>query len=116
MNNNPIDPGRMTTPSRRKKFRVVTRPTQRSDAALRAEQGLIVDGYAPSQMIEDLRKYQAELEVQKQGAALQPAGSRRRVRTLCHTLLQRAAGADGGGRRRFGDGQQCDGAAAIPTI
>ena len=32
--------------------------------SLRAEQGLIVEGYAPSQMIEDLRKYQAELEVQ----------------------------------------------------
>jgi two-component system, cell cycle sensor histidine kinase and response regulator CckA len=27
---------------------------------------LIVDGYAPSQMIEDLRKYQAELEIQNQ--------------------------------------------------
>ena len=53
----------MTTPSRRKTFRVVSRSAQRSDA-LRAEQGLIVDGYAPSQMIEDLRKYQAELEVQ----------------------------------------------------
>ena len=54
----------MTTPSRRKKFRVVTRPAQRPDVSLRAEQGLIVEGYAPSQMIEDLRKYQAELEVQ----------------------------------------------------
>ena len=29
-----------------------------------AGQGLIVDGYAPTQMIEDLRKYQAELEIQ----------------------------------------------------
>ncbi len=54
----------MTPPSRRKKFRVVSRAAQRSDAALRAEQGLIVEGYAPSQMIEDLRKYQSELEVQ----------------------------------------------------
>ncbi len=66
-NNTPRDNnsnGRMTTPSRRKKFRVVTRPAQRLDVSLRAEQGLIVEGYAPSQMIEDLRKYQAELEVQ----------------------------------------------------
>ncbi len=64
MTHNPLDPGRMNPPSRRKKFRVVSRTAQRSDAAQRAEQGLIVDGYAPSQMIEDLRKYQAELEVQ----------------------------------------------------
>src|SRR3990167_5891003 len=30
----------------------------------RAGQHMIIDGYAPSQMIEDLRKYQAELEIQ----------------------------------------------------
>lgn len=64
MNKPTLESGRMTTPSRRKKFRVVSRSAQLSDAALPAEQGLIVDGYAPSQMIEDLRKYQAELEVQ----------------------------------------------------
>ncbi|APW43795.1 PAS domain-containing hybrid sensor histidine kinase/response regulator [Rhodoferax saidenbachensis] len=31
---------------------------------MRLEQDLILDGYAPTQMIEDLRKYQSELEVQ----------------------------------------------------
>ena len=30
----------------------------------RGGQHMIIDGYAPSQMIEDLRKYQAELEIQ----------------------------------------------------
>ncbi len=60
----PGQPGSMNTPSRRKKFRVVPRPVNRSDPAEHAEQDLIVEGYAPSQMIEDLRKYQAELEVQ----------------------------------------------------
>jgi signal transduction histidine kinase/CheY-like chemotaxis protein len=37
---------------------------RKSRTVLRAAQELIVDGYAPSQMIEDLRKYQAELEIQ----------------------------------------------------
>ena len=54
----------MNTPSRRKKFRVVARPAHLSDQTARTAQDLIVDGYAPSQMIEDLRKYQSELEVQ----------------------------------------------------
>lgn len=51
----------MTRPSRRQRPRSKTqvRPG-------RSGQGLILDGYAPSQMIEDLRKYQAELEIQNQ--------------------------------------------------
>ncbi len=60
----PGHPGSMNTPSRRKKFRVVPRAAQRPEPMEHAEQDLIVEGYAPSQMIEDLRKYQAELEVQ----------------------------------------------------
>ncbi|MGI9132811.1 MAG: hypothetical protein ACR2I0_02540, partial [Rhodoferax sp.] len=32
----------------------------------RGGQQLIVDGYAPTQMIADLRKYQSELEIQNQ--------------------------------------------------
>ena len=55
---------RMTNPSRRKKFRVATRSVLGPYVTAPAEQGLIVEGYAPSQMIEDLRKYQSELEVQ----------------------------------------------------
>ena len=31
-----------------------------------ATQDVIIDGYAPAQMIEDLRKYQSELEIQNQ--------------------------------------------------
>ncbi len=54
----------MNTPYRRKKFRVIPNPVHPANPLQRDEQGLIVDGYAPSQMIEDLRKYQAELEVQ----------------------------------------------------
>ena len=54
----------MTNPSRRKKFRVIPRAAHHADPIERAEQDLIVEGYAPSQMIEDLRKYQAELEIQ----------------------------------------------------
>jgi len=54
----------MNTPYRRKKFRVVPNPAHPGGRLDHDEQGLIVDGYAPSQMIEDLRKYQAELEVQ----------------------------------------------------
>lgn len=54
----------MNTPSRRKKFRTLARPAILSAKAVRSVQGLIVDGYAPGQMIEDLRKYQSELEIQ----------------------------------------------------
>jgi len=54
----------MSTPSRRRKFRPIPRPANLSDKAVRNVQNLIVDGYAPGQMIEDLRKYQSELEVQ----------------------------------------------------
>lgn len=42
-------------------------PSRQAPVSLRrgrADQHMIVDGYAPSQMIEDLRKYQAELEIQ----------------------------------------------------
>jgi two-component system, cell cycle sensor histidine kinase and response regulator CckA len=53
----------MTRPPRRPTPRIKT-PAQTRPA--RTGQGLIVDGYAPSQMIEDLRKYQAELEIQNQ--------------------------------------------------
>lgn len=49
---------------RRKKFKVIPRPKQFSDSRFDAEQDLIIDGYAPAQMIEDLRKYQTELEIQ----------------------------------------------------
>jgi len=54
----------MNNPARRKKFRVIPRPAHLSGKAGRAAQALLVDGYAPGQMIEDLRKYQSELEVQ----------------------------------------------------
>ena len=54
----------MSTPARRKKFRKIPRPANLSDKAVRSAQSLIVDGYAPAQMIEDLRKYQTELEIQ----------------------------------------------------
>ena len=54
--------------SRRKKFRVITPPAHLDlDLATDSElpgQGLIIEGYAPGQMINDLRKYQAELEIQ----------------------------------------------------
>lgn len=49
---------------RRKKFKVIPRPKQFADSRIDAEQDLIIDGYAPAQMIEDLRKYQSELEIQ----------------------------------------------------
>ena len=49
---------------RRKRLRVTPR-LQSSLAPTGATlQGLIVDGYAPGQLIEDLRKYQSELEIQ----------------------------------------------------
>jgi signal transduction histidine kinase/ActR/RegA family two-component response regulator len=54
----------MGTFPRRKKFRVIARPERLSGNDGRTAQDLIVDGYAPAQMIEDLRKYQAELEIQ----------------------------------------------------
>ncbi|QDL55597.1 PAS domain-containing sensor histidine kinase [Rhodoferax sediminis] len=54
----------MNNLSKRKKFKVIPRPDHLPDNEARASQDLILDGYAPAQMIEDLRKYQAELEVQ----------------------------------------------------
>jgi two-component system cell cycle sensor histidine kinase/response regulator CckA len=54
----------MNNPARRKKFRVIPRPAYLSGKTGRTAQALLVDGYAPGQMIEDLRKYQSELEVQ----------------------------------------------------
>jgi two-component system cell cycle sensor histidine kinase/response regulator CckA len=54
----------MSVPARRKKFRIVPRPALRGATSERTAQHLIVDGYAPTQMIEDLRKYQSELEIQ----------------------------------------------------
>jgi len=50
--------------SRRKTLRLQTRPTRSEARATGDAQGVIIDGYAPAQMIEDLRKYQAELEIQ----------------------------------------------------
>ena len=54
----------MTVPTRRKKFRIIPRPVPAARFGSETEQGLIMEGYAPSQMIEDLRKYQTELEIQ----------------------------------------------------
>ncbi|MEI8156697.1 MAG: ATP-binding protein [Burkholderiales bacterium] len=54
----------MTVPARRKKFRLIPKPIPAAHSDSQTEQALIVEGYAPSQMIEDLRKYQAELEIQ----------------------------------------------------
>ncbi len=54
----------MNVPARRKKFRIIPKPIPAAHSDSRTEQALIVEGYAPSQMIEDLRKYQAELEIQ----------------------------------------------------
>jgi len=54
----------MKNQSRRKKFRVISPPSNLLAHSAQAGQDLIVDGYAPGQMIADLRKYQAELEVQ----------------------------------------------------
>jgi hypothetical protein len=45
----------MSTPARRKKFRLIPRPISVVAPADQTEQGLIVEGYAPSQMIEDFR-------------------------------------------------------------
>jgi signal transduction histidine kinase/CheY-like chemotaxis protein len=54
----------MNSPARRKKFRFIPRPAFLSGKTRHGPQDLILDGYAPTQMIEDLRKYQSELEVQ----------------------------------------------------
>lgn len=51
---------------RRKKLRVNARLARLLEPGGRSVQDLIVDGYAPAQMIQDLRKYQAELEIQNQ--------------------------------------------------
>ncbi|TAH11359.1 MAG: response regulator [Curvibacter sp.] len=51
------------SPSRKAKPRA-QRQAAASSGQRRSGQHMIVDGYAPSQMIEDLRKYQAELEIQ----------------------------------------------------
>ena len=56
----------MSGTPRGKKFRAISRSVLPSSKMTRTGQDLIVDGYAPAQMIEDLRKYQAELEVQNQ--------------------------------------------------
>jgi len=50
--------------SRRKTLQLSQRPAARVTRAQALEQDLILDGYAPAQMVEDLRKYQAELEIQ----------------------------------------------------
>ena len=50
--------------SRRKAKRLPLRQASVPARQGRAGQHMIIDGYAPSQMIEDLRKYQAELEIQ----------------------------------------------------
>ena len=52
--------------SKRRKLQVMSRLAHLLEPGGRTVQDLIVDGYAPSQMIQDLRKYQAELEVQNQ--------------------------------------------------
>jgi len=54
----------MPSLSRRKTLRLQTRPPRSAARATGDAQGVIIDGYAPAQMIEDLRKYQAELEIQ----------------------------------------------------
>ena len=54
----------MASHSRRIRRRLLQRPPQRSVAELLKGQDVIIDGYAPGQMIADLRKYQAELEIQ----------------------------------------------------
>ena len=54
----------MNTRTRRKKFRLIERPDLTGGVGNSKLQDVIVDGYAPAQMIEDLRKYQSELEIQ----------------------------------------------------
>jgi two-component system cell cycle sensor histidine kinase/response regulator CckA len=50
--------------SRRNTLRLTPRSLLAPESQGRTTQHMIIDGYAPSQMIEDLRKYQAELEIQ----------------------------------------------------
>ncbi len=50
----------------RKKIHRIERPVVLPPNHVGKAQDLILDGYAPAQMIEDLRKYQAELEIQNQ--------------------------------------------------
>jgi PAS domain S-box-containing protein len=54
----------MKTPFRRPRLRIALRPAPTMAAPGHTDQGLLLDGYAPAQLIEDLRKYQAELEIQ----------------------------------------------------
>ena len=57
----------MTRLAHRRKLQLPVRYPPRSDSrSLPTGQDLIVAGYPPAQMIEDLRKYQADLEVQNQ--------------------------------------------------
>jgi PAS domain S-box-containing protein len=54
----------MKAPFRRSRLHIKPRPAAAAAASTGADQGLLLDGYAPAQLIEDLRKYQAELEIQ----------------------------------------------------
>ena len=56
----------MASLSKRKKLHVSSRLARLLEPGGKSVQDLIVDGYAPAQMIQDLRKYQAELEIQNQ--------------------------------------------------
>ncbi len=56
----------MASLSKRKKLHVTSRLAHLLEPGGKSVQDLIVDGYAPAQMIQDLRKYQAELEIQNQ--------------------------------------------------
>ena len=56
----------MASLSRRKKLQITSRLEHLLEPGGKSVQDLIVDGYAPAQMIQDLRKYQAELEIQNQ--------------------------------------------------
>ncbi len=69
---------------RRKKLQVPARLARLLEPG-RSMQDLLVDGYAPAQMIEDLRKYQTELEVQNQAlrySQQQAEGASERFSTL----------------------------------
>jgi len=78
----------MVSPFRRKKLLVRVaepRAVPLAAAGRRATQDLIVDGYRPAQMIEDLRKYQAELEIQNKAlrySQLEAEGASERFATL----------------------------------
>ena len=54
----------MASLHRRPRLRVPSRAVLRTASAQDAAQDLIIEGYRPAQMIADLRKYQAELEIQ----------------------------------------------------